>query len=116
VQRACDPENRTSLTTGELSDRGIIDVEIAQRGDIGARVGGHLIDFDRSAIDIERDPADQDDQGTSRGLKAEDYLSGVALGFQPLPETLGNDAAAAILPVLITASLLFTFKPKGMKW
>jgi hypothetical protein len=46
-----------------------------------------------------------------------DYLSGTALGFKPLPETLGDDAAAAVLPVLITGSMLIIFKPKGKnKW
>jgi len=42
-----------------------------------------------------------------------DYLSGTALGFQPLPESLGEDMAPVILPVLITGSTLFTFKPTG---
>jgi hypothetical protein len=45
-----------------------------------------------------------------------DYLSGAALGFQSLPEVLGDDMAAAILPVLITGNLLFTFRPPGQKW
>jgi hypothetical protein len=45
-----------------------------------------------------------------------DYLSGAALGFRPLPEALGDDTAAAALPVLITGSLLFTFRPAGQKW
>lgn len=44
------------------------------------------------------------------------YLSKAALGFRPLPEALGSDAAAATFPVLITGSLLFTFRPKGMDW
>jgi hypothetical protein len=42
-----------------------------------------------------------------------DYLSGTAIGFQPLPESLGEDMAPVILPVLITGSTLFTFKPTG---
>jgi hypothetical protein len=45
-----------------------------------------------------------------------DYLSRAVLGFQPLPEALGDDVAAATLPVLITGSMLFTFRPKGRKW
>jgi hypothetical protein len=45
-----------------------------------------------------------------------DYLSGAALGFQALPEVLGDDMAAATLPVLITGSMLFTFRPEGQKW
>lgn len=45
-----------------------------------------------------------------------DYLSGAALGFQPLPEVLGDDMAAATLPVLITGSMLFTFRPEDQKW
>jgi len=45
-----------------------------------------------------------------------DYLSKSALGFRPLPEALGSDAAAATLPVLITGSMLFTFRPKDQQW
>jgi hypothetical protein len=45
-----------------------------------------------------------------------DYLSGAALGFQPLPEVFGDDMAAVTLPLLITGSLLFMFRPKGQKW
>jgi hypothetical protein len=45
-----------------------------------------------------------------------DYLSGAALGFNPLPEALGDDVAAAILPVLITGNMLFTFRPDSQKW
>jgi hypothetical protein len=44
-----------------------------------------------------------------------DYLSGAALGFRPLPDALGRDAAAT-LPALITGSMLFTFRPMGRKW
>lgn len=45
-----------------------------------------------------------------------DYLSGAALGFQSLPEALHSDMAAAILPVLVTGNMLFTFRPDGQKW
>jgi hypothetical protein len=45
-----------------------------------------------------------------------DYLSGAALGFRPLPEALGHNPATAALPVLITGSMLFTFRPKGRRW
>jgi hypothetical protein len=45
-----------------------------------------------------------------------DYLSGAALGFKPLPEALGDEVSAATLPVFITGSMLFTFKPKGQEW
>jgi hypothetical protein len=45
-----------------------------------------------------------------------DYLSAAALGFQPLPEALGDDAPAATLPLLITGSMLFTFRPRDQKW
>jgi hypothetical protein len=45
-----------------------------------------------------------------------DYLSGAALGFKPLPEALGDDVAAVTLLVLITGSMVFTFKPKGQEW
>ena len=44
------------------------------------------------------------------------YLSGAALGFQPLPEVFNDDTAAATLPVLVTGSLLFTFRPEGQNW
>jgi hypothetical protein len=44
------------------------------------------------------------------------YLSGAALAFEPLAETLGSDLAAATLPVLITGSMLFTFRPRGKEW
>jgi hypothetical protein len=44
------------------------------------------------------------------------YLSDAALGFRPLSEAFDTDAAAATLPVLITASMLFTFRPKDQKW
>jgi hypothetical protein len=45
-----------------------------------------------------------------------DYLSGAALGFRSLPDALGDDVAAVTLPVLITGSMLFMFRPKGGKW
>jgi hypothetical protein len=45
-----------------------------------------------------------------------DYLSRAALGFRPLPEALDSDEGAVTLPVLITGSLLFTFRPHGMDW
>ena len=50
------------------------------------------------------------------GAAVYDYLTGAALGFQPLPEVFGDDMAAATLPVLITGSMLFTFRPEGQKW
>jgi hypothetical protein len=45
-----------------------------------------------------------------------DYLSGAALGFKALPEALGDEVTAATLPVFVTGSMLFTFKPKGQEW
>lgn len=44
------------------------------------------------------------------------YLSDAALGFQPLPEALNGDVTDATLPVLITASMLFTFRPQDQGW
>jgi hypothetical protein len=44
------------------------------------------------------------------------YVSGAALEFEPIAEALGSDIAAATLPLLITGSMLFTFRPKGMDW
>jgi hypothetical protein len=35
-----------------------------------------------------------------------------ALSFQALPDALGGDVAAAMLPVPVTASMVFTFRPK----
>lgn len=45
-----------------------------------------------------------------------DYLSGAALGFKQLPEALDGEMAAAILPLLVTGSLLFRFRPEGKEW
>ena len=45
-----------------------------------------------------------------------DYLSGAALGFKSLPQAMGDDLAAATLPVFITGTLLFAFRPEGKKW
>jgi hypothetical protein len=45
-----------------------------------------------------------------------DYLSGAALGFKPLPQALGDQAAAVTLPLLIADSILYTFKPRGQEW
>src|ERR1700722_9727260 len=55
---------------------GIVDAEIAQLSakfvpeDVGARVGGHLVDLDRAAIGVDRNPADLDDRGPGRDLEA----------------------------------------------
>jgi hypothetical protein len=81
------------------------------------------------AVDVAgRWPADADvreiarlvsEQGTEVPLDQEDvydYLSGAALGFKSLPAALGDDLAAATLPVFITGTLLFAFRPGGEKW
>lgn len=44
------------------------------------------------------------------------YVSRAALGLEPLPEVLGTGASAAVLPVLITGSMLFLLRPRGMEW
>jgi hypothetical protein len=44
------------------------------------------------------------------------YVARAALSFEPLAEALGSDMAAATLPVLITGSMLFTFRPRGKEW
>jgi hypothetical protein len=44
------------------------------------------------------------------------YLSAVALGFQPLTDEFGDNLAAAMLPVLVTGSMLVTFRPQDLKW
>lgn len=54
---------------------GIVEAEAAELSaefvpeDVGARVGGHLVDFDRGAIGIDRDPAYLDDRGPGRDLE-----------------------------------------------
>jgi hypothetical protein len=45
-----------------------------------------------------------------------DYLSGAALGFKSLPQAMGDDLAAVTLPIFITGTLLFAFRPEGKKW
>jgi hypothetical protein len=59
------------------------------------------------------------ERGTEIPLDQEDvydYLSGAALGFNSLPQALGDDLAAAPLPIFITGTLLFAFRPEGKKW
>ncbi len=53
-------------------------------------------------------PLDQDD--------VFDYLSGAALGSKTLPQALGDDLAAVTLPLFITGTLLFAFRPQGKEW
>jgi hypothetical protein len=45
-----------------------------------------------------------------------DYLSQAALGFEPLDVAFDAVELAATMPVLITGSMLFTFKPSGKEW
>ena len=45
-----------------------------------------------------------------------DYLSEAALGFKPLPQAMGDDMAAATLPLFVTGTLLFAYRPEGKKW
>jgi hypothetical protein len=81
------------------------------------------------AVDVcERWPTDADvreiarivaERETELELEQEevyDYLSGAALGFKPLTEVLGSEPVAFILPLIVTGSMLFTYRPKGMKW
>jgi hypothetical protein len=44
------------------------------------------------------------------------YLARAVLGFEPLEQALGSVEAAASLPVLITGSMLFIFRPRGEEW
>lgn len=44
------------------------------------------------------------------------YLADAALGFQRLSEALDGGAGNAALPVLITATMLFTFCPNDHEW
>ena len=58
-------------------------------------------------------------RGTEIPLEQEDvfdYLSGAALGFRSLPQAMGDDLAAVTLPLFITGTLLFAFRPKGDEW
>ena len=81
------------------------------------------------AVDVSgRWPADADvreiaRQVSERGTEIKldeadvyDYLSGAALGFQPLTEVFGDGVAAVTLPLLITGSMVFMFRPQGQKW
>jgi hypothetical protein len=45
-----------------------------------------------------------------------DFLSGSVFGDQPLDLALGTAEAAMTLPVLLTGSLLLTFRPRPQKW
>jgi hypothetical protein len=44
------------------------------------------------------------------------FLAGSVLGDETLDQALGTIEAAATLPVLLTGSLLLTFRPRGQKW
>jgi hypothetical protein len=44
------------------------------------------------------------------------YLSTVVVGFQPLNVGLTDQQLQFIFPVVATGSMLFTYRPKGMKW
>lgn len=44
------------------------------------------------------------------------YLSDAALGFNPLPEALNGGVTDATLPVLVTASMLSTFRLQDQGW
>jgi hypothetical protein len=45
-----------------------------------------------------------------------EYLSRAVLGSERPDEVFPSAEAAFTLPVLITASMLFTFRPQGQKW
>jgi hypothetical protein len=63
--------------------------------DIARRVAGKKTEFELSEDDVYA------------------YLSRAALGSEPLGEAFGSDDKAASLPVLITGSMLFRFRPRG---
>jgi hypothetical protein len=44
------------------------------------------------------------------------YLSRAVLGFEPFDRALGAVEAAASLPVIVTGSMLFIFRPRGQDW
>ena len=75
IQGAYGGENRSLSEPANHRAAGIVDAEIAELSaelvpeDIGARIGGHLVDFDRGAIGVDGDPADLDDRSTGRDLK-----------------------------------------------
>ena len=41
-----------------------------------------------------------------------DYLPGAALAFKSLPQAMGDDVVAAMLPVFITGTMVFVFRPE----
>lgn len=45
-----------------------------------------------------------------------DYLSRAALGFEPLDVAFESIELASTMPVLITGSMLYTFKPRDKEW
>jgi hypothetical protein len=45
-----------------------------------------------------------------------DYLTRAVLGTEPLEAVFPSVASAYSLPILVTGSLLFMFRPKGQKW
>jgi hypothetical protein len=56
------------------------------------------------------------ERGTEIPLDREDvydYLPGEPLAFKSLPQAMGDDVAAATLPVFITGTVVFAFRPEG---
>ena len=71
---------------------------------------------DADIHEIARNAAEAEDRVDLAESDFYDYLSGAVLGDKPLDQALGTMEAAATLPVLLTGSLVATFRPRGQKW
>lgn len=70
---------------------------------------------DADVRQIARSTVDGDTRLELREADIRGYLSRSVLGTEPLESVFPVESAYS-LPVLITGSLLFTFRPKGQKW
>jgi hypothetical protein len=71
---------------------------------------------DADIHEIARNAAEAEDRVELTEADFYDYLSGSVLGNEPLDQAFGTEEAAVTLPVLLTGSLLLTFRPRGQKW
>ena len=114
--------------SGELDELDILIQSIG--GDQHGRVLGMcLAAAAYVAVDVsERWPTDADLREIARLVEEHDvellvdrvdvyhYLVDAALGFRRLSEALDGGTGNAAMPVLITASMLFTFCPNDLEW
>jgi hypothetical protein len=71
---------------------------------------------DADILQIARLVAERETRLDLAGPEVYDYLSRAALGFGPLDVAFDAIELAATMPVLITGSMLFTFRPRGKEW